>query len=166
MRILALDPATNMGVADGLAGGVPKLSVVRLRLKPEDEAEDLFGRAGEWLWRRIVLGKPDVLAIEQPIPPMKMKGVTSYQMTKISHGLYGALIGIAKAAGAEVMPVHIATWRKCVLGHGRMPGADAKRAMMEQCRRLGWAAETHDAAEAGGIFVYASGVVLDKARAA
>lgn len=166
MRILALDPATNMGVADGLAGGTPALSVVRLRHSPEDEAEDLFGRAGEWLWRRIVLGKPDVLAIEQPIPPMKMRGVTSYAMTKLSHGLYGALIGIAKAAGAEIMPVHIATWRKCVLGKGNMPGVDAKRAMMEQCRRLGWPAETHDAAEAGGIHIYASGVVLGKARAA
>lgn len=166
MRILAIDPATVMGVADGEADGTPMLSVVRLRLKPEDEAEDLFGRAGEWLWRRIVLGKPDVLAIEQPVPPMKMRGITSYQMTKISHGLYGALIGIAKAAGAEIIPVHIASWRKCVLGKGNMPGADAKRAMMEQCRRLGWPAETHDAAEAAGIHIYASGLVRNRARAA
>lgn len=166
MRILAIDPGTVMGVADGHAGGTPMLTVVRLRRKPEDEAEDLFGRAGEWLWRRIVLGKPDVLAIEQPVPPGKMKGFTNYQTTKISHGLYGVLIGVAKAAGAEVMPVHIASWRKCVLGKGNMPGADAKRAMMEQCRRLGWPAETNDSAEAAGIHQYASGVMLNKARAA
>lgn len=166
MRLLAIDPATVTGVADGLAGGTPMLTVIRLRTSPDDTAEDIFGRAGEWLWRRLVLGKPDVMAIEQPIPPARMKGKTNYQMTKISHGIYGTMIGIAKAAGVEVLPVHIASWRKCVLGKGNMPGADAKRAMMEQCRRLGWPTETHDGAEAAGIHIYASGIVLGRARAA
>jgi hypothetical protein len=146
-----------MGIADGLSSGRPALSVINLRRAATDTPEDLFGHAGDWLWRRIVLGRPDVLAIEKPLPPHRATGVTQFRTSLITLGLYGTLIGIAKAAGTTVVPAHIATWRKHILGRGNLSGDDAKRAMMTLCRQLNWPAVDHNAAEAGGIWLWACG---------
>jgi hypothetical protein len=46
------------------------------------------------------------------------------------------------------------------LGSGRLKGRDAKTAMVRLCRALGWGEDVpHDAAEAAGIFLWASGQI-------
>lgn len=153
MRVLAIDPGTNMGVADGELGGTPELSVVRLRKDGDDDPEHLFGRAGRWIWERIKTGPTiDVLAIEAPIPPMVSR---DYHSTRLAMGLNGLLVGVAKAALITVKSPTVGQWRKRVLGHGRMSGPDAKRAMVRYCKALNWPACSHDAAEAAGIWMWA-----------
>lgn len=159
MMVLALDPATLTGVADGEPGGTPRLSVVRLRHDPDDETDDLFRRAAEWLWRRIATEPPDVMAIELPVPPHRARGVTQHSTTVLTMGLYGLFVGIARARGIKVVHAHIATWRKCVLGKGNLPGDQAKRAMLMRCKQLGWNAPDHNAAEAAGIWLWACGAI-------
>lgn len=150
--ILAVDPSTMLGVAVGPSGGTPVLSTVKLRLDAGDDHVDVFKRAGRWLWELVARDPPDVLAIEMPLPPMLSRNFVS---TRIGLGLDGLFTGIAGAAGVRIVHAPIGEWRKCVLGHGRMKGADAKRAMLTRCRQLGWDAPDHNAAEAAGIWLWA-----------
>ena len=156
-RLLALDPASITGVADGYIGGTPTLTVWKLREDADDEAADIFRRAARLLWLRISLEKPDVMAIEMPVPPHSAKGYTQYATTLISIGLFGLFTGIAGAARIKVVPAHIATWRKAVHGKGNLKGPDAKRRMVGLCRQLKWEAPDHNAAEAAGIWMWAAG---------
>lgn len=157
--ILALDPATLTGVAYGIPGGTPKLSVWKLREDPDDEPEEIFRRAATLMWRRMVLEPPALLAIEVPVPPHMAKGVTQHKTSAIMLGLYGLYVGIARARGVKVIPAPIRTWRKCALGVGNLPGEQAKRLMMKRCKALGWEASDHNAAEAAGIWFWACGSV-------
>lgn len=155
--ILALDPATLTGVADGVPGGTPMLSVVRLRDDADDPPEELFRRAATWLWTRIATDPPALLAIERPVPPHQAKGFTQAKTTVISMGLHGLYIGIARARGIKVVTAPISTWRKAVLGKGNLKGEQAKYLMMMRCKHLGWSAPDHNAAEAAGIWLWACG---------
>lgn len=68
--------------------------------------------------------------------------------------LYGAALAAASRAGAPCEDAHVQTWRKHFIGHGNLPGEHAKAAAMERCRILGWNAESHDQAEACGIWAW------------
>lgn len=155
--VLAIDPATETGIADGIAGKIPALSVLRLRHDPDEDHDDLFRRAALWLWRRISVAAPDFLVIEAPVPPHRAKGFTTYNTSALALGLNGLYVGIARAAGVHVITAPIRTWRKGVLGRGDLPGEVAKRAMVKHCRLLGWDAPDHNAAEAAGIWLWACG---------
>jgi len=157
-RILAIDPGTNgMGIADGIVGETPTLSAIKFRADDDDDHLDILGRAGRWMWMRVSLHYPDVLAIERPVPPHAARGFTNFDTTMLTIGLYGGLVMIAKAARIKVVPAHIATWRKAVHGKGNLKGPDAKRRMVELCRQLKWEAPDHNAAEAAGIWMWAAG---------
>jgi hypothetical protein len=156
-RILALDPASITGVADGYIGEAPILKCWRLREDADDEPHDIFARAARLLWLRISLEKPDVLAIEMPVPPHSAKGQTTAATTLITMGLYALFTGIAGAARIQVVPAHIRTWRKAVLGQGNLKGDIAKARMMAMCRRMQLDPPDHNAAEAAGIWMWAAG---------
>lgn len=169
--ILALDPSHLTGVAYGVPGGTPILSVWKLRDDPDDEPEEVFRRAATLLWRRLVLDPPVLMAIEVPVPPHMAKGKTQHKTSALMLGLYGLYVGIARARGVKVIPAPIRTWRKCAIGAGNLPGEQAKALMVKRCRQLGWEAPDHNAAEAGGIWLWAcghvqAGIVLGRARAA
>lgn len=153
--ILALDPATLTGVADGVPGSDPVLSVVKLRRDEDCTHIDLIRRAADFMWRRMANDRPDLVVIEAAVPPHAVKGHTTARSTEVLQQVRGAYIGIAAAAGVKVVEVHIRTWRKSVLGMGNLPGARAKYLMMQQCKHLGWNAPDHNAAEAAGIWLWA-----------
>jgi hypothetical protein len=157
-RILAIDPGTQgMGIADGIVGETPTLSAIKFRADGDDDHMDILGRAGRWMWMRVSLQYPDVLAIERPVPPHAARGFTNANTTELTIGLYGGLVMIAKAARIKIMPAHIATWRKAVLGKGNLKGDVAKRQMMAMCRRMKLDPPDHNAAEAAGIWMWAAG---------
>jgi hypothetical protein len=156
-RILALDPASTTGVADGYIGDTPALSVWRLREDADDEPHDIARRAARLLWLRISHEKPDVLAIEMPVPPHSAKGHTNAATTVITQGLYFLYTGIAGAARIKIVPAHIRRWRKAILGQGNLKGDIAKARMMAMCRRMSLDPPDHNAAEAAGIWMWAAG---------
>src|SRR5262245_62131379 len=148
MRVLALDPATITGVADGIAGGNPVLSIVHLRTSADDDFDDMMGRAAEWMLTRLRTDPPRVLVLEKPVPPFASR---DFDSTRMGLGLDGLWTGLARASGVYVRHAPIQSWRKGVLGNGRIKGADAKRRMLGICKSLGWPAADHNAAEAAGI---------------
>lgn len=150
--ILALDPATRMGVCEGRTGDTPRLSAINFRRDPSDEPEDIYGRATHFLADRLRSNVPDLLAIEQPFPSQR------FDTSLISIGLYAIFTGIAHCKGVRTVKAPIQTWRKYFIGRGNLPGPQAKRECLRLCEALGWPAPTHDAAEAAGIWSWACAV--------
>jgi hypothetical protein len=152
MRVLALDPATITGVADGIAGGTPVLSTVHLRKSPDDDFDDLMDRAARWMLERLASDPPRVLVLETPVPPLASR---NFDSTKVAMGLDGLWTGIARSRGVYVRHARVQEWRAGVLGNGRMKGPVAKARMVEMCKRLKWPAIDHNAAEAAGVWLFA-----------
>lgn len=153
MRIIALDPATNTGICDGEVGKTPVLSARRLREHKDEPIEDVFGRATFFLADLLRTRAPDAVAIEAPIWVTDER--TNHHTLTLTRGLYAIFAGIVKAKGITLLTAEVATWRKYVLDHGRLPGDAAKRECLRVCARLGWHAPSHDAAEAAGIWLWA-----------
>jgi hypothetical protein len=147
--ILAIDPSgAGTGIAQGLPGQIPVLTTQKFATDETDTPVIIFGRAVWWFEHRLASHPFDVLAIEQPL-------VVHNPM--IICGLYAIFTGMARAHHVRVMPVTIAVWRKYFLGHGNLPGREAKRRAMRLCKALKWNPEGHDSAEAGGIWLWACG---------
>lgn len=156
MRLIAVDPATNAGICEGAVGGTPTLITWKLRRSREDEPEDIFGLATRLFADLVRASRPDAIAVEVPVR-VKRDGKTNDKTTTLTRGLYGIFTGITKANGILLLPAEIKTWRAYALDNGNLDGAAAKRACLVRCKQLGWPAPTHDAAEAAGIFLWASG---------
>lgn len=166
--ILALDPAKRTGVAVGYPGRRPHLGVADFS-RELDGPEDVFARAMRWIDRALdgyiavggaVLDRPALLAIEAPISPSHKFGRTSFDTTLIALGLSAIFRGAARGRGVPIRLAPINSWRKYALGRGDLKGPEAKAAMVRLCRGLRWGdAVDHNAAEAAGIFLWASGQV-------
>lgn len=150
MLILALDPATKCGVAEGLAGGAPDLQTINFG-RELDDPEDVFGRAGLWVARRLDSPpRPAFFAIEVPVPKYDSLVVL---------GLYAIFIGAARARGIPIKRANVRTWRAHCFGNGNLKRPQAKAAAIEVCKRHGWPAVDDNAAEAGCIWAWCCALV-------
>jgi hypothetical protein len=162
--ILALDPATKTGWCVGAPGGCPQLGVVDFSREMDDHF-DVFMRARCWINAQLspnngpIFGRITVLAIERPVPPSKAYGGTNFDTTLIALGLFAMFGAAARYHGVKILPAHIGTWRKYALGVGNLRGAEAKAGMVRLVKGLGWGDVGHDAAEAAGIWLWASGQI-------
>lgn len=162
--ILALDPAKKTGFALGVPGKRPMLATINFARELDDPA-DVFARALKWVERVLDgsfddgAGKPTLLGIEAPVPPSKNFGATQFDTTQIALGLSAIFRGAARARGLPIKLAPINSWRKYALGSGRLKGVEAKRRSVRLCRSLGWGDVDHNAAEAGMIFLWASGQI-------
>lgn len=152
--ILALDVATNTGVAQGVAGQTPILQSLDWRRNASEDVPALCGRAARWMADRTRDNRPDLVVIEMPIAPAAMQGRTTNDTTMTLLALYGVFCGIVMAKQIPLIPVAISTWRKYALGHGNLKTKEAKAAAVELCRKLRWTAHDHNAAEAGCIWLW------------
>lgn len=73
--------------------------------------------------------------------------------------LTGAIRAVAKRCGAKVSLVAVSTVRKHFIGTGSLKRAEAKRAVMDRCRLLGWE-HGGDDNRADAMAVWAYGMAL------
>ena len=151
MNILAVDPATVSGFAVGEPGSAPRLWTVDFRNKKNDELEAICANAVGHFTRAVLDHKPTHLAIELPFPSQR------FATMQITLGLYGIMTGVAIGKGLQIMRAPISEWRKYFLGTGKLPGKESKRAALAVCKQFGWSAPDHNAAEAAGIWCWATG---------
>ena len=155
MKVLALDIATNMGIAVGMSGGAPRAWSVHLGQAPDERR---FSKLLSVTAALIAEHKPDLVAIEAPIGG-NMK--SDYLI-----GLAAIARGVCFNRGVRTEVCNIATVRKHFLGMhftakhfpGKTKGA-AKAAIKVQviarCGLLRWHVEDDDAADACAIWDYA-----------
>jgi hypothetical protein len=71
MMILGLDAATRTGFCLGRYGGKVRTGAVRLK-QPDDPVDVAWCNAGFFLRDMFVLERPDLIAVEAPMPPGAM----------------------------------------------------------------------------------------------
>lgn len=171
MKVLALDIATNTGVAVGDSGGTPKAWSVSLneglalKIPGETPQEKKFrmdnGRFSNAL--RLTHGliethKPDFVAIEAAVGGAK----ASFYLVM----LVGCVRGCATNRGVKCETFNIGSVRKHFLGKAyttrdfpELRPAKAKERIkglvMDRCRLLGWEVEDDDSADACATWDYA-----------
>jgi Holliday junction resolvasome RuvABC endonuclease subunit len=170
--ILGLDIATVTGFAWYEPGS--SLSSIKTGLIKAvgDNAEEKAASLATQLVALFKSGRPDFVAIEQP-----MRNIKSFRKTKTDlagvmdeqtinpnalqlEGLVCAAVAIIAAYRIPWETISSQTWRKTFLGMGRSPGFDRamwKRAAVERCRVLKIEVKNADAAEAVGISIAGAG---------
>jgi hypothetical protein len=166
--IWGLDPATKTGLAEGVPGSDPVLSVENFRAEKNLPAEEVFYLASFW-WATKLRRPPEVLVIEAPIPPAQLvdsdgRAFTNFDVTRVAFGLYGIFCGMARCKDVHVVPANIGAWRRVFLGKrpggGKWGGTEAKMQAKKNCALLGWPAPDDNAAEAAGIYCYGVGLFV------
>lgn len=155
--ILAIDPATNTGIAIGKAGGAPSLETRRWRIRKDEPVADVLGRAVYWL--NGALSTVEVVAVETPpfIPPNVSpdRFTTNRATDEFLQRLYGCICGVVRSRQIPLLEVPPATWRKS-FGIVTSGGRDiVKAAAMRQCRLLGWRPSDDNQGDAAGLFFHA-----------
>ena len=159
MIILALDIATNTGVAVGQSGSNPTCWSVDLG---KGKSEDLrFSRLLSLTSTLITEHTPDLVAIEAPIGGRD----TSHLLV----GLAACVRGCVANRKLPLVSYHSSTIRKHFVGRAittrDFPGLSKAKAktqikavVMRQCQLLGIDAPDHDAADAAALFDYACAI--------
>ena len=153
---MALDIATNMGIAVGNAGGAPRAWSLSLGKAPDERR---FSKILVAVSKLLAEHQPDLVAIEAPIGG----GMKSDYLV----GLAACARGVCHMRGIKAEVCAISTVRKHFLGKHlttkHFPGktaAAAKKAIKVQviarCGLLGWPVEDDDCADACAIWDYAT----------
>ncbi len=184
MIVLGLDIATVSGFA-WYEPGASLSSIKTGLIKAQgDNAEEKAASLAQQIVAMFKQGRPDFVAIEQP-----MRNVKSFRKTKTDlageigeltinpnalqlEGLVCAAVAIVAAYRIPWETIPSSTWRKHFLGMGRSPGFDRamwKKAAVERCRVFRIDVKNADAAEAVGIAMageHTQGFKMMQARAA
>lgn len=154
MKILALDIATNTGIAVGVAGGVPQCWSENLGAPPNARRGSNILRLTQSL---IVDHSPDFIAIEAPIGG---KTKPDYLI-----GLAFCVESVAYNRGVECENYHSGSIRKHFLGKAytskdfpglnqRAAKLEIKKLVVQRCELLKWSVPDHDAADAAALWDY------------
>lgn len=165
--VLALDVATVTGYAFGPIGEPQLCDALRFGHRDACD-EDVWFPAMCFLTDRLNVLQPDVVAIEAPINSL-VAGGTNARTTQRLLGLQAVLRTVVRAKRPNLAQlINVQSARKFFIGHGNLPGEEAKRRVRAKCIELGWLTEedaTYDKADA--LCVYAKACAdIDRAWAA
>lgn len=155
--IAAFDLATLTGYAIGRAGERPRFGTWRLKT-PDDEPERASRNLGCQLRDLFSIEKPDIVAYEAAISAggMLRMGNASHTAGMLLQ-LPGALQAICGCYGVRAVKKNVQNVRKNFVGKGRPD--DPKRAVLDQCRVLGFDVKDDNAADALAIWHVQAGFV-------
>lgn len=102
--------------------------------------------------------RPKIVAIEGLLT---MEG-RNPRTALIQFQLTGAARAAAHNAGARVVFGHVSTVRKHFIGTGNLRTDEAKAAVLERCRILGWTPANHDEGDSAALFSWAMAMNFPK----
>jgi len=158
--IWALDLATVTGFAVGRCDEKPRARSIRFAPvgAPSDE---LF--AGCLAWFSEILDKgplPDILAIEELLPPIARRGTTNTQTQHRLAGLHGVVRAMAKHAKIpEIASANVNDVRAHFIQSRSLRREEAKRAVFVRCKMMGWVADDDNCADALALWSYTAGLI-------
>jgi hypothetical protein len=158
--VWALDIATVTGFAFGRVGDKPRSRSIRFAPAGCD-SNALFAGCFEWFGETIERGPlPDILAIEELLPPTARRGMTSTQAQHRLAGLHGIVRALARHAGiAEIVGVNVGDVRAHFIQTRGLRRDEAKRAVLATCGMLGWDAADNNCADALALWSYIGGLI-------
>jgi len=147
--LLALDLSLTSGAAWGAPNGRPSSAVWKLPAGREN-----LDRAMSCLRLNVMttcrMHRVEIVCVEA-----SMK-VIDREHSEYSAFCLTSLQAVAREAaysgGARVHLVNCQEWRRHFIGHGNLPGDEAKKLAMQRCGQLGYPYADHNAAEACGVW--------------
>lgn len=155
--ILALDIATTCGHARGRVREAPVCGTVNFA-GPHGASENaVFGNCLLWLSALLQPEpRPDIIVLEQMLPPEAMRGETNRATRDRLAGLHGIIRSVAYCRGIyDIRTVSVLAVRKHFCGSTRA----GKDGVLERCRSLGWTVADHNAADAAAVFHYSCSLI-------
>lgn len=152
--ILALDIATNTGVAQGRPGETPRASRICFGEDGESHAK-VFARALREFTFLVVDWKPDIVYLEEPLPILGIHQRTNARTIIRLNGLWALAITVCEMKGVRHKSVPVNDVRAAFIGKGRFHRTEAKRRTKGMCRLLGWPAKNEDEADALAVWHFA-----------
>lgn len=154
MYIIALDIAEhNMGVAEGEVDTKPRLYSEKFWREGQTRYE-AGSRILDWIANRLVASRPDRLVIEAPL-----QGGPKFQRSPETAYLLGGMAMIVGAVchmkNVQFREARVNTVRAHFIGHGNMPGEQAKKAVRKRCEQLGWEPSNYDESDAAAVWHWA-----------
>lgn len=150
--ILALDVASEMGVAEGPINGLPCLYTISLARRGEERTRKI-SRAAEWAIKRINEGpRPFAVYIEDPLVLRMRSAATQRLLTSYADTIAGLF-------DLKRIPVHfvsVRTVRAAILHNGSMKGNAAKEACMRLARLEGLDPQNDNEGDAWAIWRWAT----------
>jgi hypothetical protein len=158
--IWALDIATVTGVAIGRINEVPVARSVRLA-PAGGTSDEAFVACLDWFEDQLERGPaPDILAIEALLPPIARRGTTNTGAQHRLAGLHGIVRALAKRAGIpETVTASVLDVRGHFIQTRNLDRVAAKRAVLAQCKVLGWPASDADCADALALWSYTAALI-------
>jgi hypothetical protein len=158
--IWALDIATVTGWAVGRVGGKPL--AISVKLAPAGSSSDvLFQGCYEWFSAALEIGPvPDILGIEELLPPIARRGATSTSTQHRLAGLHGVIRALAmhhrvgEIAGANVQDI-----RQHFIHDRTLRRDSAKLAVLRTCEMLGWPAADNNCGDALALWSYITALI-------
>lgn len=154
--VLALDIATACGWARGHVGpDAPRCGSIRFG-KPGASQLAICGHAMEWAIDTIKPPLPDVVAIENLLPPHVTRGKSNVDHDLLAH-LHGIIMGVCFMRGVfKVHKYSVMTIRRHFIDLSACGKGQGKRMVQDKCESLGWLDEDNDdAADAAACWSYA-----------
>ena len=137
MRLLFLDIATDMGVAEGDPGDAPLLWTVTLG-RPGDSFQTRMARATGWAIDKVMKAPPDICWLEAPVRAGGMTGATTAHTQAILQGYVAVIMGAFSYRRIPIEQVGVSKIRKFVIGKGNLKGDRAKAEVDRVCRAEGF----------------------------
>jgi Holliday junction resolvasome RuvABC endonuclease subunit len=160
--LLALDIASVCGWARGPVGpDGPQCGSVRFG-KPGASQLAICGRAMEWAIDTIKPPLPDVVAIEDLLPPHVTRGKSNVDHDLLAH-LHGIIMGVCFMRGVfKVYKYQVQSIRNHFIDLKTCARGEQKMMVQRKCKSLGWVPEgpaDDDAADACACWSYACGLI-------
>jgi len=160
--ILALDLATRTGYARGRVGETPISASIRFG-KHGARDSTIFGEAIYWIGDLLEHDLPDVLIIEDMLSPLAMRNETSRAVRDRLAGLHGIVKGLAHRYGVgEIATASVGDIRAHFIGYRSLQRREAKQAVMDRCKALGWDCPDDNAGDALALWSYACALIDPK----
>jgi hypothetical protein len=158
--ILALDIATVTGWARGRVGSTPASGSIRFGKAGASE-NAIFAHAIKWVAEMLdPQPRPDVLMLEEMLPPGAKVGFTTTWTRDRLAGLHGIVRGVAHLRSVfDIRAVSVGNIRQHFIGERHLKRHKAKPAIVEHCRQLGWPCADDNAGDALAAWSYACSLI-------
>ena len=158
--VLAIDLATNTGWCRGHVGGTPVFGSLRFGKHNSRDAA-IFADALSWISNVLLpVPRPDLVILEALLPPSAWGGQSQATTFSRLAGLQSIMLGVAHLRGIpEISTASVPDVRAHFIGERGLKRKQAKEAVMQRCRRLGWDVANDNQGDACALWSYACALI-------
>jgi hypothetical protein len=158
--ILAIDVATQTGWARGCVGSDPIFGTISFGKLKGGDPNEIFATALDWMLGYLVPPIPDEVILEAMLPPTVKQGETNRGTRDRLAGLHGVIRAVAFNRGVrKITDASTSKVRDHFIGQSGLARKQAKAAVKDRCRALGWNVANDDEGDACALWHYACALI-------